>query len=186
MNNTINFFLIVLTITIASCKFSCNMGNEKEPTKTVVKSGGANDNAALSGAIIKNDIEIEATNVKLKEAYLVDEEGSPLIKNETKIGKKIYLMIEMDTGWTKINGKSFIGASERISTSAGRVVIDAEDIFKENEVEGFPASKTKTLNLSAIITQADPGLEDFTVNFRVWDKRANAEVKGKYKFRALP
>lgn len=39
--------------------------------------------------------------------------------------------------------------------------------------EGFPASKTKILNLSAIITKADSGLEDFTVNFRVWDKRAN-------------
>jgi len=52
--------------------------------------------------------------------------------------------------------------------------------------EGFPASKTKILNLSAIITQADSGLEDFTVNFRVWYKTANAEVKGKHKFKALP
>ena len=47
-------------------------------------------------------------------------------------------------------------------------------------------SKTKILNLSATITKSDSGLEDFTVNFRVWYKTANAEVKGKHKFKALP
>ena len=172
--------MIMLATLIIGSNFSCLPGDKKAGVKA--RTVSSNDNTTLNGAIIKNDIDLDATGVKLKEAYLVDADYKPLTKNKAGVGEKIYLVIKLDTGWVKENGKSFIGASERILTSAGRVVVSADDIFKDQEIIGLDAADTKEISLSALITQADPGLNDFEVQFRVWDKRSNGEVKGKYYF----
>lgn len=108
-----------------------------------------------------------------------------LTENITRIGEKIYVIIKLDTGWVKENGKSFIGASERISTSAGRVVVDAVDIFKDYELTGVDSDDAKFISLSAVIKEADPGLEKFVVSFRVWDKKGKGEIRGKYNFKII-
>ncbi len=172
--------MTMLATLIISCNISCAPGEKKEGAKAQTVT--SKDNTTLNGAIIKNDIDLDATAVKLKEAYLVDADYKPLAENKAAVGEKIYLVIKMDTGWVKENGKSFIGASEKILTSAGRVVVSADDIFKDQELTGMDAKDTKDINLSALITQADPGLNEFEVRFRVWDKRSNGEIKGKYYF----
>jgi hypothetical protein len=173
-------YLIMLCIAFSSCDFKCSVGDNKSVVKT--KPVTSEDNTTLNGAIIKNNIDLDVTGVKLKEAFLVDADYKPLAENKAGIGEKIYLVIKMDTGWAKVNGKSFIGASERILTSAGRVVVSADDIFKDQELSGLEAKDTKVITLSALITQADPGVENFEVQFRVWDKKGPGEVKGKYYF----
>jgi len=155
-------------------------GDKKADLKT--KPVTSKDNTTLNGATIKNDIDVDATGVKVSKVYLVDADYKPLTENKARVGEKIHIVIEMDTGWVKENGKSFIGASERILTSAGRVVVSADDIFKDYEVTGLDAKDTKLVSLSAVITQADPGVNDFEVQFRVWDKKGSGEVKGKYYF----
>ena len=165
-------------IALSSCNFTA--GDKK--TGVTTKEVTSKDNTTLNGAIIKNNIDLDATGVKLKEAYLVDADYKPLAENKAAVGEKIYIVIKMDTGWVKENGKSFIGASERILTSAGRVVVSADDIFKDQEATGMDARDTKEISLSAVITEADPGLNNFEVQFRVWDKKSNGEVKGKYYF----
>jgi hypothetical protein len=173
-------YAIICSVTLSSCDFKCSVGNDKSSLKT--KTVTSSDNTTLNGAIIKNDIELEVKGVKLKEAFLVDADYNPLAENKTGIGEKIYLVIKLDTGWVKENGKSFIGASERILTSGGRVVVSADDIFKEKEQTGLDAVDSKEISLSALITQADPGINEFEVQFRVWDKKSEGEVKGKYRF----
>lgn len=163
---------------LASCDMKCSVGGTKE-AKTVSSS----DNSALNGATIKNDIELEATGVKLKEAYLVDAANNLLTENKTRVGEKIYLVIKLDTGWVKENDKSFLGASERISTSGGSVVVNADDIFKDYELTGVDPKDAKDITLSALISEVKSGVEDFVVQFRVWDKKGPGEVKGKYKFK---
>jgi hypothetical protein len=172
--------MILLVTFIVAGNFSCTPGNKKEGVKT--KTVSSKDNTTLNGAIIKNDIDLDATGVKLKEAYLADAKYKPLAENKAGVGEKIYLVIKLDTGWVKENGKSFIGASERILTSSGRVVVSADDIFKDQEITGLDAANTEEISLSALITEADPGLNDFEVQFRVWDKKGAGEVKGKYYF----
>ena len=164
-------------IVFSSCD---SIGDKKAGVKTKAVTSG--DNTTLNGAIIKNNIDVDATGVKVKEVYLVDADYKPLTENKAAVGEKIHLVIKLDTGWVKENGKSFIGASERILTSAGRVVVSADDIFKEQEIAGLNPDDTKVISLSAIITQADPGVNDFEVQFRVWDKKGAGEVKGKYYF----
>ena len=165
-------------IVLNNCTFT--VGDKKAELKT--KTVTSEDNTTLNGATIKNDIEVDATGVKVKEVYLVDAEYKPLTENKARVGEKIHIVIKMDTGWVKENGKSFIGASERILTSAGRVVVSADDIFKEQELTGLDPEDTKVISLSAIITQADPGIDKFEVQFKVWDKKGLGEVKGKYYF----
>jgi hypothetical protein len=173
-------YIAMCSIIFCSCDFKCSVGDNKSGVKT--KPVTSEDNTTLNGAIIKNDIDLDATGVKLKEAYLADADYKPLAENKAAIGEKIYLVIILDTGWVKEKGNSFIGASERILTSGGRVVVSADDIFKDRELTGLSARAAKEISLSAMITEADPGVNNFEVQFRVWDKRSMGEVKGKYKF----
>lgn len=174
-------YIIMLAILLSSCSFNCSVGENKSGVKS--KPVTSSDNSALNGATIKNDIDLEVTGVKVKEVYLLDANRELLTENITGIGERIYVVIKTDTGWAKENGKSFIGASERISTKGGNVIVDAEDIFKDYEVSGISAVDASVISLSAIITQADTGVENFVVQFRVWDKKGKGEVKGKYKFK---
>lgn len=171
------FYILVLAAMLTSCDLKSSSGD-----KTDKKPVSVADNPALKGAIIKNDIDLEVTGVKLKEAYLVDADNNPLKENKAGVGDKIFIVIKVDTGWVKENDKSFIGASERILTAAGTVVISADDIFKEYETIGLDAADCKVIRLSAVITQADPGVDHFEVKFRVWDKKGSGEIKGEYKF----
>jgi hypothetical protein len=173
-------YLFMLCTVFCSCDFKCSVGNSKETVKTNPVS--SSDNTPLNGAVIKNDIDLDVTGVKLKEAYLVDADYKPLTENRTALGEKIYIIIKMDTGWVKENGRSFIGVGERISTKEGGVLVDAADIFKDQSETGMSAEDAKVVSLSAVVTDAKPGVKDFVVKFRVWDKKGTGEVKGKYNF----
>lgn len=176
MKKSALIYSVICCMILNSCEIKT--GDKKSAIKTV----SSKDNTTLNGAIIKNDIDVDATGVKVKEVFLVDADYKPLAENKAGIGEKIYVIIKMDTGWVKENGKSFIGASEKILTSSGKVVVSADDIFKEQEETGLDAKDTKVISLSALITQADPGINNFEVRFRVWDKKGAGEVKGKYYF----
>jgi len=171
-------YLIMLIILISSCKFSCSAGGNSSEHKI----SSPEENNAIKGAVIKNDIDLEVTGVKLKNAYLADIDGNPMTENKARVGEKIYAIILLDTGWIKENDKSFIGASERISTSEGKVIVSADDIFKDYETTGVDATDAKFIKLSAVITEGSTATNDYVVNFRVWDKKGAGEVKGKYKF----
>jgi hypothetical protein len=178
MKKLILVYATICCMVLSSCDFKAGDKNAGVKTKEVT----SKDNTTLNGAIIKNDIDLDATGVKLKYAYLVDSDNKALNENKAAVGEKIYLVIGLDTGWVKENGKSFIGASERILTPSGRVVVAADDIFKDQELTGMNAKDTKEISLSAMITDRGSESNNFEVQFRVWDKRSNGEVKGKYKF----
>lgn len=70
-------------ITSAGCNLSADKKAEVK-TKTVT----SKDNTTLNGAVIKNDIDIEVTGVKLKEAFLVDANYKPLAENKPVLAKR--------------------------------------------------------------------------------------------------
>jgi len=180
MNSVRGYYIIMLAALLAGCDLNSSAGEKKSGIKT--KTFTSSDNSALNGATIKNDIELEATGVKVKEVYLLDADKNLLKEHITRVGERIYVVIKVDTGWVKVNGKSFVGASERISTSSGVVIVNADDIFKEYETTGLDAVDAKVISLSAVITEVKAGVENFVVQFRVWDKMGNGEIKGKYYF----
>ncbi len=180
MKKSITAFLkcFMLGVLIAGCG---NTGDSQ-----VVKAGSENstDNKSpLKGAIIKNDIDIEAAEVKVKAAYLMTADAQFKETNTAKLKEQIFLTVELDTGWTKYNGKSFIGASEQILDKDGTIILDAKDLFADYDIEGLDAAVAKNINLSAVIDSIQPGYETFTVKYKVWDKKGKGMVKGSYKFK---
>lgn len=173
-------YAILFVFLLSGCEFNCSVGGNKTvKTKPVTSS----DQTPLNGAVIKNDIDIEATGVKLNAAYLMDARKRPLTENITSVGEKIYLYLETDTGWVKQNGKSYLGAAERLATANGNVIVDAPDIFRDYDESGLPARESEVVTLSAVLTRADPSVDHYVVRFRVWDKKGSGEIKGSYTFK---
>ena len=92
-------YLFILCTAFCSCDFKCSVGDNKSGAKA--KTFTSKDNTTLNGAIIKNNIYLDATGVKLKEAYPVGADYNLLKENVAAIGEKIYLVIKMDTGGKK-------------------------------------------------------------------------------------
>lgn len=160
----------------------CGNSGEGQVVKGGSVSSGENK-SPLMGAIIKNNIDIEASNVKVKAAYLMTGDAKLKEANTAKLKEQIFLTVELDTGWTKHNGKSFIGASEQILDRDGTIILDAQDLFLEYETQGLEAGIAKNINLAAVIDNIQPGYDTFTVKYKIWDKKGNGVVKGSYKFK---
>ena len=170
-----------LALATAGCQSTPNTNN-------IVQGGSVSSSTAggLTGAQVRNNIDLSATGTKVKAAYLMDEQNQYKEANTAALNEKVILTIELDTGWVKENGKSYIGASERIVAKDGTVVLDAPDLLSDYDQTGLPADIAKLINLTAIIDKVEPGFEDFTVQFRVWDKKGTGEVKGSYVFTVKP
>ena len=98
------------------------------------------------------------------------------------LGEKISLILNIENGWTEIDGKSFIGATEKITTDNGSVILDSDDLFASYD-QGMNASNAKIITLKARITQAPAiPVDYYIVNFKVWDKKGSGVITGKYKF----
>ncbi len=167
-----------ITVMLASCEFS--VSKKKDSPKEVSSS---ESRGALTGATIKNDIDLDATGVKVKEAYLLDDSRNLLSVNEVKEGEKIRCVVILDTGWTKYDGKSYIGASEKIISGSGDVVLDEPDLFKDYSESGVSAKDAGVLSVIGTITRKEMGMDDYKVQFRMWDKKGSGEVKGSFKFK---
>ena len=170
-----------IAIMLTSCEFSVSTKkNNPVATKEVLSNESS---GPMKGAIIRNDIELDAKDVKVKEAYLLDDNNQLLEQNETKSGQRVRCSVVFDTGWTKFDGKSFIGASEKIMTEDGRVILDEPDLFKDYSVTGLSAKDAGLISVAAIITQKVPGVNNYKVQFHIWDKKGSGEVTGSFKFK---
>jgi hypothetical protein len=175
------FLLLVLASVLSGCEFNCSVG--KTDNGTTTKTVSSQDGGGLTGAVIKNDIELEASDVKVSRAYLSVDNGTPLDSNVVDLKQKISCTVVADTGWTKIDGKTFIGTSERVTGSDGTVLLDAKDLFVEYDSTGLSAEDAKVITISATVSSKIPGVDMYKVEFKIWDKKANGMITGKFKFR---
>jgi hypothetical protein len=129
---------------------------------------------------IRNGIELKKNGLEVEQAFLLFEDGKLVpADNKVSVGQKVVMRLIM-SGWKEQNGMVFPGASEKITTSDGNVVLNEPDLFAEN-AEGVSAADAQYISLSAVITQLDKLYDHFLVSFTVWDKKSNAEVSGSYK-----
>lgn len=172
---------IVTAIVLSSCEFKCQVGNpgKKEP--------GTNDSTnkqANNGNLRKtlNGIEFNAKGVQVHQAYLALESGDLISSDNTvSLGEKVVLTINSE-GWKNESGKTFIGISQTITTHTGATVLETGDMFSKYDETGIAAEYANLLKLKAYITETKPEIEYFNVVFRVWDKKGDGEITGKYKF----
>ena len=172
--------LAITSIIFSSCEFKCQIGDvgKKDEQKEVVEKPTEKQNPQLL-----NGIELNAEGIQVYRASLSLESGDLLPSGNTvALGEKISLILNIEKGWTEIDDKSFIGATEKITTDNGSVILDSDDLFAAYD-QGINASDAKVITLKARITQASAiPVDHYIVTFRVWDKKGRGVITGKYKF----
>ncbi len=165
--------VICLTFFLASCKFSCSVGgSDEEPKGTAVEKDGAR---------LYNNIKLTAYKANLKRAYLEFEDRTRVPDdNFIDFSQPVKLMLAIDGGWVEENGKVLLGASEKIIAEDGRVVLDEKDLF-ESYSDGIKVSDSKLIFLTAALKlrEGSPPTS-FSVQFRIWDKKAEGYIEGSY------
>lgn len=176
--------LIILAIVFTSCKFDCQMGSteKKEEGKNNTNPIPSDKNQGTPKTL--NGIELHTNGVQVYSASLSLDNGNLVPSDNTvALGEKINLMINVESGWKEIDGKSFVGASETITSDNGTVLLETGDMLSAYTETGMDATDAKVITLKARITSlATPPAEYYVVNFRVWDKKGDGEITGKYKF----
>jgi hypothetical protein len=171
ISNIITALIFIISL------FSCTATITKEDAQ------GRKETTAVSigGTKTRNNIELKANGLKAEQAFLIYEDGSLVPEdNKVKVNQKVRLRLIM-SGWKEEEGKVYIGASEKISTSDGTVFLDEKDLFEAYDTAGVTPKDAEVISLSAVITQIDKLYDYFLVSFRVWDKKSNGEVSGSYK-----
>lgn len=168
-----NFLVYALIMLIAGCNSDSSTQN-KTDSSAVAK-------PASSNSKIKNDIQLKENGLKVSQAFLLFDDGSRVPEDNTvQINQRVSLRLIVD-GWSNAEGKVFPGASEKIITSDGNAIVDEADLFEAYSAAGVDKKDAEYLTLYAEITQLDKLYDYFSVEFRVWDKKSNAEVTGSYK-----
>lgn len=167
------FFSIILIL--PSCEFRCSVGEkDKGPEGNVV---------VKDGARIYNNIELQPNGVKVEKAYLLFEDGKPVPEtNVIDFNQPVQLRLFISDGWQEDSNKVFLGASEKISTEQGEVLLDEPDLFAKYP-DGISPGDAKLITVTAkiIIRKKLEPLTIFNVQFRVWDKKNGNSVEGSYK-----
>ncbi|MDQ3683376.1 MAG: hypothetical protein M3352_09935 [Bacteroidota bacterium] len=129
---------------------------------------------------IRNNIDLESKGVNVLQAFLLYEDGTLVPEtNETGVGKPVKMRLIIDKGWKEQDGKVSIGASEKIETSDGEIVLDEKDLFADMPI--INADDAKFLTLTANISRLDKLYDYFLVSFKVWDKYGSGQITGNYK-----
>jgi hypothetical protein len=163
-------FFIAFTI-VSSCTFTVSDKPSSEEKA----------NSTTHSSKIRNGIELHTKGeLDVSQAFLLFDDGSLVpASNQAGVNQNVNLRLIIEDGFTESNGKVEIGASERIETNTGQLLLNEQDLFKDlGEIE---AARAKMLTLKAVITRMDKLYDYFVVSFRVWDKKGNGEVNGSYK-----
>ena len=166
-------FIVSISFLLQSCEFNCSIGKKNEVT-------GAAE--VKDGARIYNNIQLNASGVKVDKAYLLFDDGQRVPDdNFVDFKSPVKMQILIDSGWVEENGKVLLGASEKIITEKGEVVVEEADLFQKYP-DGISVEDSKSIYLSAILKLKE-GIPptSFTVSFRVWDKKGDGSVEGSYK-----
>ncbi len=174
MKNRSSFLLIIIfSFFLSSCKFSCSVGeNDDSKSAAVVK----------EGARLYNNIELNTNHVKVSKAYLLLDNGERVPDdNFVSFNGPVKMQMYIDSGWVEKNGKVMLGASEKITTEHGVVLVDKQDLFQEYP-DGIPAADSKSLYLTATLeVKKNTPPVSITVSFRIWDKNGDGYIEGNYK-----
>jgi len=170
------YFLLLIGVSLLYSGCANNDKKNKE-TKTDSSKPKTTSNSKIK---ILNDIELESNGVNVLQAFLLYDDGTLVPKtNETGVGKPVKIRLVIDNGWKEQDGKVSIGASEKIETSDGEIVLDEKDLF--TAMPTINAEDAKFITLTANISRLDKLYDYFLVSFRVWDKNGTGQITGNYK-----
>lgn len=157
--------------------YACSNGGHQRNEQQAVPNDSVPTN---SKAQIFNNIHLhEAGGLQVAKAFLTLTNGSLLPSGNTvHINEPVFLNLVIKEGWMAENGKVSLGATQNITTEKGEPVLSSPDLFAGQSL--IPESDAGILRLQATITKTREGITRFFVRFRVWDKKGNGEVTGRY------
>jgi hypothetical protein len=134
----------------------------------------------------KNNITIKTTGgVKIVNAglYYADSIQIAVPNNNTvALSQNVSLVLVLEKGtWLQKDGIVSIGASEKIVTNTGVVVLNNDDLFKN--FTNISADDADYITLKAVITSMIKKIPYFVVHFTVWDKWGKGKITGSYRLR---
>ena len=133
---------------------------------------------------ISNGIKLKLTDgIKLIKAYLFYDGGTRVPdSNLANVNQNVNMMIQLQRfGWVEKDGKVSIGASEKVTTSLGAVILNEPDLF--STLTDISAEDAQYVTLKAIITSTTKTIKYFTVSFVVYDKWGPGKITGSYRFK---
>ncbi|HKP32373.1 MAG TPA: hypothetical protein VJT83_06585 [Chitinophagaceae bacterium] len=129
---------------------------------------------------VRNNISARPAGIKVEQAFLMFDDGKLVPEdNKVEVGQVVHLRLIV-SGWKATDDKVVLGASEKIVTDEGQVVLDEQDLFA-NYPDGVNSKDAGIITLSATITRIDKLFKYFEVSFRVWDKNSSDNVSGSYR-----
>jgi hypothetical protein len=159
---------------------SCSDSNEGKSQSSLVSSSSNESKQSYSAIKTRNAIQIQSKGLNVKQAFLLYEDGKLVPEtNTTSVGMPVDLRIIIDGGWEQKDGQVMLGASEKIETSDGDVLLNEKDLFKD--IAAVRPEEAQYITLTANISRLDKLYDYFLVSFRVWDKNGKGEVNGSYK-----
>lgn len=183
MNKLITIGCAVLMSTLLnSCEFKCNLGDKKETSESSKETSDGSVAASDKNGIVYNSINLQTSNVKIRRAHLQFESGERVPEdNKIDFTVPVKMVITIDTGWHSENGRVWLGASEKIETEGGQVLLDEPDLFQNLPEDGISETDAKIITLTArIILNPGSPPTSFKVSFRIWDKKGTGEITGHY------
>ena len=130
---------------------------------------------------IRNGIQVRSSGVKLEQAFLMNEDGT-LIPEDNKIDVKQKVKLRLiASGWKEKEDKVYLEAAQKVITSDGEVLYDQANLFRKDSIESINAEDAKYVTLTFWLNEIDKLFDYVTVEFRLWDKLGEGEIKGSYK-----
>lgn len=176
MRTTIQVLLIAFLVSsVSSCEFRCNIGSDagkvNENIKPVVKDGSQ----------VYNNIQLTTSGVKIKRAYLALQDGTRVpADNFIDFTQPVKMIVLIDSGWVVKDEGVLLGASEKIATENGQILLDEPDLFEGTGTISETDSKIIAVTAKIIRDKNSPPAS-FIVSFRIWDKNGNGSIEGNYK-----
>jgi hypothetical protein len=129
---------------------------------------------------VRNDIAIKTKGLEVEQAFLLFDGGKLVPQdNKVEVGQRVDLRM-LIKGWKAVNGKVFLGASEKITTDEGQTVLDEQDLFA-SFTDGVSEADAGVITISATISRIDKLFKYFEVSCRVWDKQSDDNATAVYR-----
>lgn len=189
---TINKFIVMKNkftgaalsiLLVMGCGNAGNNKNDSANQQPTAEKSGPKTSTAQAGSStskIRNNIDLRAKDLQVSQAFLLYEDGKLVPEsNEAAVGQPVRLRLVVDGGWKENNGTVSLGASEKIETNDGQVVVDEKDMFAS--IPSVTVQDAKFITLTATISQMDKLYDYFLVSCRVWDKNGPGEVTASYR-----
>ncbi|HYH13609.1 MAG TPA: hypothetical protein VD794_00220 [Flavisolibacter sp.] len=168
---------------IAVIALACNGDTDSEAKSNLISSTSTKTKTSSSTSTkIRNDIQLQSKGLKVSQAFLVYDDGRLVPEdNATNVGQPVNLRLIIEDGWKQKDGKVFVGASERIESSEGDLLLDEKDLFQN--ITSVRPEDAQYITLTATVSKLNKLYDYFLVSFRVWDKNGSGEVTGNFKLR---